>query len=163
MKSAAVVLVLAILPAPLLAQTDTTHAGRAPQGGGEHSLRASEVPAAVREAFRRDYPHAAVRGYSTEVEHGRRIYEVQSRDGSVGRDISYGADGSVLETETSVPVAELPAAVRSAITSRAGSARIARSERLVAGADTVYEFTIQGRRGAVRLRADGTPAPAEQP
>ena len=128
---------------------------------GEHALRASQVPAAVRDAFRRAYPHATVRGYTTETENGRTIFEVESREGALGRDVSYGADGTVLEVEETVPVAQLPPAVRSAITAQAGTATIRRSERNVTGSDTTYEFAIHGRRGEIRLRADGTSLPPE--
>lgn len=154
MKSTAALIALLFSPVVLHAQKrDTTE-------GSEHALRAAQVPAAVRDAFRRAYPHAAVRGYSTEQENGRTIYEVQSREGGVGRDLSFAADGTILEIEETVPVARLPEAVRAAITTQAAGAAITRSERNVAGHDTTYEFAIRGRRGEVKLRGDGTPVPA---
>jgi hypothetical protein len=127
----------------------------------EHTVPASRVPAAVREAFRRAWPHATVLKYSTEVEHGKTIYEVESRDGTTRRDLDIGADGTILETETQVAAAALPAAVRTA--AEANGAHIQLAEFVVAGADTSYEIKIRGRRGEVRLHKDGTPMPPEQP
>ena len=163
MRRAAAVLMTLLLPSVAAAQNrDTTHARRAQSGeASERALRAAEVPAPVRAAFQHAYPHATVRGYSTEVENGRRIYEVESREGSVGRDVSFGADGSVLEVEETVAMTQLPAAVRDAITRQAAGAAVTRAERVVAAGDTTYEFKIRGRRGEVKLKADGTAAPNE--
>jgi hypothetical protein len=120
----------------------------------EHTVPASRVPAAVREAFRRAWPHATVLKYSAEVEHGKTIYEVESRDGTTRRDLDIGADGTILETETRVAAAALPAAVRTA--AEANGAHIQVAELVVAGADTSYEISIRGRRGELRFLKDGT-------
>lgn len=127
----------------------------------EHAVPSSRVPAAVRESFRRAYPHATVLKYSTEVEHGKTIYEVESRDGTTRRDLNIGADGTILETETQVAATALPTAVRTA--AEANGAHIQLAELVVIGADTSYEIKIRGRRGELRLHKDGTPMPPEQP
>jgi len=132
-------------------------AAASPLAAQERSLRGSQVPAAVRDAFKRAFPAARAVGYSTEQRDGKPVYEVESRDGATHRDLTYAADGTLLESETAVPEAQLPPAVRAAAT--ANGARIQLAEIVVIGADTAYEMKIRGRRGELKLRRDGTPVP----
>lgn len=145
---------------PLAAQQQPAAAGaqkrEAPEAE-EHTVPASRVPAAVREAFRRAWPNATVMKYSTEQENGRLIYEVESREGAVHRDLNIAADGTILETETQLAPAQLPAAVRAA--AEANGARINIAEMVVVGRDTTYEVTVRGRRGELKLTRDGRPVP----
>lgn len=129
---------------------------------GERTLRASEVPSAVRDAFARAYPHSVVRGYSSEQENGQTVYEVESREGKMTRDALLAGDGTILEVEESVPVAQLPAAVRNALNTQTHNGRVTRSERVitVATRDTTFEFAVKGHRGEIKLRKDGSALPA---
>lgn len=122
----------------------------------ERTIPAARVPQAVRNAFRRAFPNAIVRRYSTEVENGKTIYEVESREGGMRRDLDISAEGQILEVETPVSAAQLPAAVRTA--AERGGAHIQAAELVVAGHDTTYELRIQGRRGELKLRPNGQPA-----
>ena len=124
----------------------------------EHTLAESRVPAPAREAFHRAYPHATARKWTSEVENGRTIYEVESVDGTVRRDINIGADGTILETETQVAPAQLPAPVRSA--AEANGAHIDLAEVVVVGRDTTYEMRIRGRQVELKLLPNGHPVPA---
>jgi hypothetical protein len=128
-----------------------------PLAAQERTVAASRVPAVVREAFRRAWPAATVVKYSTEMENGRMIYEVESREGAVHRDLNIAADGTILETETQLTPAQLPAAVRAA--AEINGARINVAEMVVVGRDTTYEVTIRGRRGEVKLTKEGRPIP----
>ncbi len=168
--AAALALAFALAGAAMLAAQETkapadSHkrpaAAQRAEADEEHTVPEARVPAAVRNAFHRAYPSATVLKYSTEVEHGKTIYEVESRDGTTHRDLNIAVDGTILETETQVRPAALPAPVRSA--AEANGAHIHLAEMVVVGADTSYEIQIQGRRGALRLHKDGTPMPPEQP
>ncbi len=156
-------LVTLVSAGPLTAQGTTGSqkrpaAAQHPERDAEHTIPAAQVPAAVRESFARAYPHATVLKYSTEREKGKTIYEVESREGSTRRDLDIGTDGTILETETQLPAAQLPAPVRTA--AEANGAHIQVAELVVAGHDTTYEIKIQGRRGELKLRPDGRPAPS---
>ena len=131
-------------------------AAAAQAAGSEHTIPAARVPAAVKSAFHRAYPNAVVRRYSTEVENGKTIYEVESSEGATKRDLDISPEGQILEVETQVTAAQLPAAVRTAAES--GGAHIQTAELVVAGADTTYELKIRGRRGELKLRSNGQPA-----
>ncbi len=138
-------------PAAHPAQRDTSEES-------EHTVAAARVPAAVRDAVRHAYPNATVTKWSTEVENRRTVYEAETRDGATHRDMLVGADGGILEVETQVTLAQLPAAVRTAAT--ANGQHVDRAEVVVAGRDTTYEMKIRGRQGELKLRANGQPVPA---
>ena len=124
----------------------------------EHTVAESSVPAQVLQGFRRAYPHARASKWSTEMHNGRTAYEVESVEGSTHRDLLISIEGDVLETETRLTPAQLPAPVRTA--AQAHGAHIERAELVVAGRDTTYEIKVRGREGEMKLRANGQPVPA---
>ncbi len=136
-------------PRPVMAQADS-----------DRTIPDARVPAPVKTAFRRVFPNAIVRRYSTEVEGGRTIYEVELLEGGQHRSLDITPDGQVLEVETQLTVAQLPPAVVTA--AQRGGAHIVRAERAVAGHDTTYELRVQGRRGELKFRPDGR-AVSQQP
>src|SRR5262245_41350907 len=81
----------------------------------EKKISEQDLPVAVRAAFERSYPHAKVQGASQEVEKGKKLYEIESVDGTVRRDLLYMADGSIIEIEEDLAVSDLPDAVKAAI------------------------------------------------
>lgn len=133
---------------------------RAANDDHERTLTAAQVPAPVRAAVTREFPHATVSKWTSEVENGKTMYEAETVDGTMHRDMVIGANGRISEVETVVTVAQLPAAVRTAAT--ANNARVERAEMVVMGRDTTYEFKITGRAAELKLRANGTPVPAER-
>lgn len=155
---AAALMLAAAMPLAAQQQPATGSQKREASEENEHTVPAQQVPAPVRDAFRRAYPNATVVKYSTEQENGRTIYEVESREGSVHRDLNIAADGTILETETQVTTAQLPAAVRTA--GQANGGHIDLAEMTVVGRDTTYELRIHGRRGEMKLTKDGRPLPA---
>ena len=126
----------------------------------EHTVPEAQVPAAVRDAFRRAYPHATASKWSTETENGHTVYEVESVDGATHRDLLISTTGTILETETQVTAAQLPGPVRTV--AEAHGAHIERAELVVAGRDTTYEIKIQGHRGEMKLRSNGQHVPTTQ-
>lgn len=127
----------------------------------ERTVTAAQVPAAVRDAFRRAYPNATARKYASERENGRTVYEIESLEGTTHRDLLISADGTILETETLLTAAELPAPVRTA--AEANGRRIQRAEITVAGRDTTYEIVLRGRSGELKFLGNGQPAPVATP
>jgi len=123
----------------------------------EHAIQEAQVPAAVRNAFRHAWPTARATKYTSEHENGRTVYEIESVDGTVHRDLLLAADGAILETETQVAPAQLPAPVRTA--AEAHGAHINVAELVVTGRDTTYEISIRGKSHKLHLRPDGRPAP----
>ncbi|HXM34650.1 MAG TPA: hypothetical protein VN920_05650, partial [Pyrinomonadaceae bacterium] len=52
----------------------------------ESKIAAKDVPAAVIAAFKSAYPNATIKGYAREKENGKVFYEIESKDGDIGRD-----------------------------------------------------------------------------
>ena len=113
----------------------------------EKQIPARDVPAAVITAFKTAYPQATIRGYAREKENGKIYYEIESREGTMTRDVLYNADGTVAEIEESIAANDLPADVQQAIRQKYPKAVITKVERTTAGDKVTYEVSAkQGRR-----------------
>ncbi|HZH39653.1 MAG TPA: hypothetical protein VFD85_01510 [Gemmatimonadales bacterium] len=125
----------------------------------ERKITAADLPAAVRATAQAQSQGATVRGYSREVEHGRVQYEVEMMIAGRSRDVTIGADGTVVEIEQQVAFDSLPAPVRTALMKKAGKGRITGVESLTKGGTLVaYEAAIvtAGKRSEVQVGPDGT-------
>ncbi len=83
--------------------------------GQEKKIRKTDLPAAVQKTAAEQGEGATVRGYTTEVEAGRRVYEVELMKDGHSKDVSMSADGKVMEVEEQVEMRQLPPAVRAGI------------------------------------------------
>ena len=128
-------------------------------------LKRSDLPAAVQKAADEQTKGATVRGYSSETENGRLEYEVAMTVNGRSRDVSFAADGSVLEIEQEILVDSLPAAVRSALAQKAGTGRITKVESLTKhGTVVAYEAQVRTgtKRSEVQVGPDGQPLAHEE-
>ncbi len=133
-RSSLVLFILVFAAAAMMAQSNEDQ---------EQSLKKKDMPKAILDAFAKSYPHAVVKGYSKEVENGAAEYEVESKDGTVSRDVSYAADGSVLAVEESMAYADLPEAARAAITKEYPKHTVASCEKATKGSTTQYEVHLK--------------------
>src|SRR5258706_14767318 len=78
----------------------------------EKKLKKSDLPAAVQKTADEQSKGATVRGYGSEIEGGKKVYEVELTVNGHSRDVTIAADGAVLEIEEQVALDSLPAAVR---------------------------------------------------
>src|SRR5437016_9457581 len=99
-------------------------------GAQEKKLKRSDLPAAVQRSADEQSVGATVRGYSTEKENGQDVYEVEMTVHGHGRDVTIGADGTVLEIEEQVALKSLPAAVQAGLRQLAGYCRITKGEAM---------------------------------
>jgi hypothetical protein len=105
---------------------------------------------------------ATVRGVSTETEHGKTLYEVETTLKGHTRNILIAADGSVAEVEEEIAVASLPAPVKVTLEQEAGQGRILKVESVTKGGKLVfYEARVQkaGKKTDVTVGSDGTLIP----
>jgi Putative beta-lactamase-inhibitor-like, PepSY-like len=116
------------------------------------------VPAAVTKAFNDKYPNA------TNVKWGKesaKEYESEFKLNGTNVSANFGSDGSWLETETTLKVSDLPAAVSDAIKKNYPGAVITNAEKLEEpGNKLLYETVIKvnGKKKTLELNADGTTA-----
>src|SRR5260370_35524132 len=68
----------------------------------EKHLKKSGLPAAVQKSADEQSQGATVKGYATEMENGKRVYEVELTANGHGKDVTIAADGTVLEIEEEV-------------------------------------------------------------
>lgn len=124
----------------------------------EKRLKKSGLPAAVQKAADEQSKGATVRGYSSETENGQLEYEVAMTVNGRGRDVSFAADGSILEIEQEVALDSLPAAVQTGLRKVAGAGHITKVESLTKhGALVAYEAQVRTgtKRSEVQVGPDG--------
>lgn len=105
----------------------------------EATIKKKDVPKAVLDAFAKSYPKATAKGYSKETEDGKVLYEIESTEGKMGRDVTYTADGTTVSVEETMAFSDMPEAVRTAFTKEYPKAKISMCERVVEGSVTKYE------------------------
>jgi Flp pilus assembly protein TadG len=121
-------------------------------------LTKSDLPVAVQRAADEQSKGATVRGYSSETENGQLQYEVAMTVNGRGRDVTFAADGSLLEIEQEVRIDSLPAAVQSGLQKLAGAGHITKVESLTKrGALVAYEAQVRTgtKRSEVQVGPDG--------
>jgi uncharacterized membrane protein YkoI len=129
-------------------------------GAEEKRMRKSELPPAVQKAAEEQTKGATVRGYSSEVKNGQHEYEIETVVDGHSRDITFSADGSLLEIEEQVEMSDLPSAVREGLQAKAGSSKITKIESLTKqGKVVAYEAKVlkAGKRHEVQVGPDGKP------
>jgi hypothetical protein len=97
----------------------------------------------VTAAFQKAYPNAKIKGTSKEVENGKTLYEVESVDGKINRDLLYNADGTCAEIEESVPVKALPSDVAASLKKNFPKGKVLKSEKLTKGETIQYELLVK--------------------
>jgi len=118
-----------------------------------------KVPPAIDAAFKKAFPTATIKNVSKETENGRQQYEVESVDQGKSRDVTYLADGTLLEIEDELSEAEFPPAVTAAINAKYPKATVTKREKLtiVKGNVVQYEAELKGAPvKEVVLTASGT-------
>jgi hypothetical protein len=109
---------------------------------GDQKIKAKDLPAAINAAFQKAYPNAKIKGTSKEVENGKTIFEVESVDGKITRDLLYNADGTVIEIEETIAVKALPSEVANALKKGFPKGKVMKSEKLTKGEAIQYEMVI---------------------
>ena len=124
---------------------------------------AKKLPPAILAAFRKSYPNATIKGVAKETEDGKTVWEVESIDEGLGRDLIYAVDGTVMVIEEEMAASSLPAAVTKALKAGYPGASIARAEKVTKGETVQYEIQLTGAAvTSVELMPDGTPVPEKK-
>lgn len=124
----------------------------------EKKLTRAELPASVLEAVNRESKGATIKGFSTEREHGVKVYEAETVFNGHTRDLQFGTDGTLNEVEEEVAMNALPKPVRDAIVVKAKGASVVKVESLTKkGKLVAYEAsTVQGgHKGEVQVGPEG--------
>ena len=102
------------------------------------------LPPAIDAAFKTAYPQATIKHVSKETEAGKPVYEVESIDGGLRRDLIYRPDGTVVSYEEELAEASVPAAVIDAIKTRYPKAAMTRFEKVFEKSTITFEIQLKG-------------------
>jgi uncharacterized membrane protein YkoI len=124
----------------------------------DKKVERSALPPAVEKTVQAQSKGATVKGFATERENGKKVYEAEMIVNGHTKDIQIAMDGTLNEIEEEVAFDSLPPAVKSAITAKAAGAKIVKVESLTKKDKLVaYEAsTLKGnKKGEVQVGPDG--------
>jgi hypothetical protein len=124
----------------------------------EKKIKKSDLPAAVQKTADEQSKGATVKGYSTEVEDGKTLYEVELSVNGHSKDVSMSPEGAVVEVEEEVALDTLPAEVRDGLKKKAGAGKITKVESLTKqGKLVAYEAQVRtnGKKSEVQVGPKG--------
>ncbi len=131
----------------------------------EKKLDRSALPPAVEHTVQQQSQGATIKGFSTEREHGKKVYEAEMIVNGHTKDIGIDADGTLNEVEEEVAFDSLPQGVQSALTAKAVGAKIVKVESLTKKDKLVaYEAsTLKGtKKCEIQVGPDGKSLAHEQ-
>jgi len=111
--------------------------------GHEQKVDKKDVPQAIISAFTKSYPNAKIHDYSKEVKKGKTSYEIESTDGNTKRNVSYSANGQVLEIEEAISIKDLPQNIVQTLGKSYPKAKIIEAGKEIKGKITKYEVEIK--------------------
>ncbi len=114
--------------------------------------------AAVKSAFNTKFPTATNVKWGME---NSKEYEAEFKLNNNPVSANFGLDGHWVETESTIPLAELPSAVPAAIKAKYPGASITRAEKTEQpGNKVIYEvgLKVDGKKKSMELNPDGTSA-----
>ena len=124
----------------------------------ERKIDQSALPPAVQKTISQQSKGATIKGYSTEREHGKQVYEAEMIINGHSKDIQIASDGAQNEVEEEVAFATLPQKVQSALKAKAAGAKITKVESLTKHDKLVaYEAVILNgsKRGEIQVGPSG--------
>jgi len=127
-------------------------------GAQERKLRRDQLPPAVEKTVVAETQGATIKGFATEVENGRRLYEAELIIDGHHKDISMDRNGVIIEVEEEVSMDSLPDTVQAALKKAARSGSIEMIESLTKNGKLVaYEGHVKtgSKRSEIQVGPQG--------
>ena len=124
----------------------------------EKTLDRSQLPAAVEKTVQAQSQGATIKGFATEREGGKKVYEAEMIVNGHTKDIQISEDGTLNEIEEEVSIDSLTPEVQTGLRARAAGAKIVKVESLTKGGALVaYEAaTLKGsKKGEIQIGPTG--------
>jgi hypothetical protein len=124
----------------------------------EKKIDRSALPPAVEKTVQAQSQGATIKGFTTEVEHGKRAYEVEMILNGHSKDVEIAENGTVNEVEEETAFDSLPATVQAALKTKAAGAKITKVESLTKKDKLVaYEAATlkAAKKGEIQVGPDG--------
>jgi len=134
-------------------------------GAQEKKIKRADLPPAVEKTVAAQSVGATVRGFSQEKEKGQVYYEAEMTVNGHSKDVLIDSSGAIVEVEEEVAIDALPAPVKAALQSKAGSGKIVKVETLTKHDKLVaYEarVTTHGKKSEIQVGPDGKPLDHEE-
>jgi uncharacterized membrane protein YkoI len=124
----------------------------------EKKIKREDLPPAVEKTVAAQSRGATIKGFSTEVEEGKKLYEVELTINGHGKDISMDKDGKIVEVEEEVTMDSLPPEVKAGLKKAAGGGAITKVESLTkSGRLVAYEADVKNgsKRSEIQVGPNG--------
>jgi hypothetical protein len=124
----------------------------------EKKITKADLPEAVQKTVDAQSQGATIRGFSTKIENGKRIYEAELTVNGHGKDISMDKEGNIIEIEEEVSLDSLPQAVCDGLAHAAGSGTITKVEAVTKNNKLVaYEAGVKtgAKHSEIQVGPDG--------
>src|SRR5215471_1130389 len=124
----------------------------------ERKLTRAQLPTAVEKTVAAESQGATIKGFATEVEKGKRLYEAELEINGRSKDISMDRNGNIVEVEEEVTLDSLSADVQNALKAAAGKGTIGKIESLTKNGKLVaYEahVTTGKKRSEIQVGPNG--------
>ena len=124
----------------------------------EKKITRAQLPAAVEKTVARESQGATINGFATEIENGKRLYEVELTVDGHSKDISMDKNGTIVEIEEEVAMDSLPAAVQAGLRNAGGAGTIGKIESLTRrGKLVAYEGHVKtgAKRSEIQVGPNG--------
>ena len=109
----------------------------------EHKITKNQVPSAVLQSFTKTFPNAKAESYATETKNGKTYYEIESKEGTISRDLLFEPNGKLVEMEEMIPYDSLPAAVQDSIKTKYGKNSFVSAERITKNNQITYGVVLK--------------------
>jgi len=124
----------------------------------EHKIARSALPPVVEKTVQANTQGATVKGFATEIEAGKKVFEAETIVNGHTRDLQIAFNGTLNEIEEEVALESLPPAVQKGLAAKAATAKITKVESLTKHDKLVaYEATtLKGtKKGEVQVGPNG--------
>jgi hypothetical protein len=124
----------------------------------EKKINRSELPAEVEKTVQAQSQGATIKGFATEREGGKKVYEAEMIVDGHRKDIQIAGDGTLNEIEEEVQIDSLPSELQARLKAKARGATITKVESLTKhGTIVAYEATtLKGSKtGEIQVGPDG--------
>ena len=126
--------------------------------GCSQKITEKDIPAPVKTAFNNKFPGATDIKWEKE---NKKEFEANFKMNNAEVSANFGLDGTWVETETTIPSSELPAAVSNAVNIKYPGAVYGRTEKIEKPASKIlYEvnITVKGKKKELEFNPDGSTA-----
>lgn len=124
----------------------------------EKKIKREQLPLSVEKTVARESEGATIKGFASEVEHGRKFYEASFEVNGHTKDILMDPSGNVVEVEEQVTMSSLPTVVQDALKKLARSGTITTVESLTKNGQLVaYEAHVKHgvKRSEIQVGPNG--------